>query len=71
MIFDAVNRICVVSSIYLTKKEMQHIERSQVMDQFRLYRFKGMSVTATLHIFLNQVSKMCEKMVINQVGVKL
>ena len=60
MIFDAVNRICVVSSIYLTKKEMQHIERSQVMDQFRLYWFKGMSVTATLHIFLNQVSKMCE-----------
>lgn len=30
--------------------------RSKVMDQFRLYRCKGVSVTASLHIFLNQGS---------------
>ena len=34
------------------EKETQHVElseRSQVMDQFHLYRFKGMSVTSALH----------------------
>ena len=41
---------------------------SQVTGQFGLYRCKGMSVTAALHIFCSQVSKMCErKLVMNQV----
>ena len=47
-------------------------ERSQVMGQFRLYQYKGMSGTVALHIVCNQVSKICtRKLAINQVGVKL
>ena len=46
--------------------------RSQVMGQFRLYRCKGLSGTAALHIVVNEASKMCaRKLAINQVGVKL
>ena len=42
-----------------------------MMDQFRLYRYKGMSGTAALHIFHNRDPKMCKrKLAINQVGVK-
>ena len=45
---------------------------SQVMGQFRLYRCKGMSGTAALHIVCNQASKMCTgKLAKNQVGVIL
>ena len=42
------------------KKETQHIKLiySQVDHKFRLYRCKGMSVTAALHIFRSQWSKM-------------
>ena len=32
-------------------------ERSQMMDKFRVYRCKGMSGTAALHIFCDKVSK--------------
>ena len=40
--------------------------RPQAMGQFRLYRCKGMSGTAALHIVCNQASKMCtRKMAIN------
>ena len=43
---------------------------SQVMAQFRLYRCKGMSGTAALHIVCNQASKMCtRKLAKNQVGL--
>ena len=46
--------------------------RPQAMGHFRLYRCKGISGTAALHIVCNQASKMCtRKMAINQVGVKL
>ena len=44
--------------------------RSQVMGQFRLYRCKGMSGTAALHIVCNQASKMCTIKLANE-GVKL
>ena len=55
-----------------TRKTDQLSRRSQVMGQFRLYRCKGMSGTAALHIVCNQASKMCtRKLVINQVGVKV
>ena len=46
--------------------------RSHVMGQFRLYRCKGMSGTAALHIVCNQALKMCtRKLAKNEVGVKL
>ena len=63
--------------IYPTKsnplRRTNHLtRRSQVVNQFRLYRCKGMSVTAALHIFRNQGSKKClGKLSINQVRVKL
>ena len=36
-----------------THRTNQFSEISQVKDQFRLYRFKGKSVTTALHIFRN------------------
>ena len=43
--------------------------RSHVIGQFRLYICKGMSGAVVLHIFCNQVSKMCKrKLAMNQVG---
>ena len=55
-----------------TRRTDQHSGRSQLMGQFRLYRCKGMSGTAALHIVCNQASKMCtRKLAKNQVGVKL
>ena len=33
--------------------------KSQMIGQFNLYQCKGMSVTATSHMFCNQVSKLC------------
>ena len=44
-----------------TRRTDQLSGRSQVMGQFRLYRCKGMSGTAALHIVCNQASKMCTK----------
>ena len=55
-----------------TRRTDQLSGRSHVMVQFRLYRCKGMSGTAALHIECNQASKMCtRKLAKNQVGVKL
>ena len=55
-----------------TRRTDQLSGRSQVMGQFSLYRCKGMSCTAALHIVCNQASKMCtRKLTKNQVGVKL
>ena len=43
---------------------------SHVMGQFGLYRYKGILGTAALHIFCNQVSKICKrKFAMNQEGV--
>ena len=55
-----------------TRRTDQLSGRSQVMGQFCLYRCKGMSGTAALHIVCNQASKMCTRILAkNQVGVKL
>ena len=55
-----------------TRRNDQLSGRSQVMGQFRLYRRKGMSGTAALHIVCNQASKICtRKLAKIQVGVKL
>ena len=55
-----------------TRRTDQLSGRSQVIGQFRLYRYKGISGTAALHIVCNQASKMCRrKLAKNQVGVKL
>ena len=48
--------------IYPTKKNARHRTdkisgRSHVIGQFRLFRCKGMTGTAVLHIFCNDVSK--------------
>ena len=52
-----------------TRRTDQLSGRSQVMGQFRLYRCKGMSETAALHIVCNQASEMCtRKLAKNQVG---
>ena len=44
-----------------TRRSDQLSGRSHVMGQFRLYRCKGMSGTAALHIVCNQASKMCTR----------
>ena len=55
-----------------TRRTDQLSGRSQVIDQFRLYRCKGMSGTAALQIVCNKASKMCtRKLAKTQVGVKL
>ena len=55
-----------------TRRTDQLSGRSHVMGQFRLYRCKGISGTAALHIVCNQASKMyTRKLAKNQVGVKL
>ena len=55
-----------------TRRTDQLSGRSQVMGHFCLYRCKGMSGTAALHIVCNQASKMCtRKLAKDQVGVKL
>ena len=55
-----------------TRRTDQLSGRSQVMGQLRLYRCKGISGTASLHIVCNQASKMwTRKLAKNQVGVKL
>ena len=55
-----------------TRRTDQLSGRSQVMGELRLYRCKGISGTASLHIVCNQASKMwTRKLAKNQVGVKL
>ena len=70
---ESVTRVSIPDKIRnATRRADQLSGRSQVMDQFRLYRCKGMSGTAALHFVCSKASKMCKrKLAVNQAGVKL